>query len=225
MNPVAVAPLFRSVALLSAGLLCSVGLTTGCGNWCRAVVEPCDPFARLEAFDAGDNAGFGADALPSIVEGLGDTAKTSEGSTDVVSLGVGGSITLEFNCAIADGDGVDFVVYENAFLVAGGESAFVEAGLVEVADDSGEFRAFDCTVPDVPVAADDGVDGCAGMAVVNASAENGLAGVFPDGGGDGFDIESVGLDVVRFVRITDLSEGGAADNAGFDLDAVVARQR
>jgi hypothetical protein len=208
-----------------AVVVVAIGAVGGCVI-CDEAGEGCfTPEARLHAFDPGPGAGFGADLLPDVVEGLPDGGKTSEGSTHVLSLGVGGSITMQFSCPVLDGDGVDFVVYENAFFVGGGEGAFVEAGLVEVSVDGEDYVAFDCTAPDVQVAVDDGVDGCAGMAVVAANAENGLAGVFPDGGGDGFDIASVGLDAISFVRITDLSAGGAAPSAGFDLDAVVARRR
>ena len=94
---------------------------------------------------------------------------------------------MRLGCDVQDGEGVDLVVYENAFFVGGSDSAFVEVGLVEVSDGGDDFVAFDCAVPDAPVAIDDGVDGCAGMAVVNASDDNGLAGVFPDGGGENCD--------------------------------------
>ena len=46
------------------------------------------------SFTPGDCAGFGATELPGIVEGPPVGAGTSAGSTDVVSLGVGGSVVL-----------------------------------------------------------------------------------------------------------------------------------
>ena len=70
---------------------------------------------------------------------------------------------------------------------------------------------------------DDGVDGCAGLSPVTANADNGLAGVFPDGGGDGFDLGAIGVDRAVFVRLHDRSSGGSANNAGFDLDAISVR--
>ena len=41
-------------------------------------------------------------------------------------------------------------------------------------------------------------------------------------GGDLFDLAQLGLESIRFIRIRDMSDGGASPSAGFDLDAVGA---
>ena len=212
-----------------------VGLIAGLGCAACGVDEKkhegCDPaVVDVVSFDPGSGAGFGAALLPGIVQGLPTGDSDSQGSFDVVSLGEGGSITLEMGCPINDGEGVDFVVYENAFFIAlPGEDnelteplVFGEPAEVSVSVDGEEFVAFACT-PNRQ--RDDGVNGCAGGAPVLANARNGLTGT-PEGGGDGFDL--AGLDVdddllsdgFGFVRIIDRGPGGAGDNVGFDLDAI-----
>jgi hypothetical protein len=39
-------------------------------------------------------------------------------------------------------------------------------------------------------------------------------------GGNAFDLEDLGLERARYVRITDLATKATANTAGFDLDAV-----
>ncbi len=172
----------------------------------------CEPFVvDVVSFAPGDGAGFGADALPEILFGASTSDPDGGGTLDVVSLGNGGSITVEVGCAIVDGDGVDFVVHENVFAVRNSPTLNTEAGLVAVSADGERFVGWDC---DGVVGSDDGVDGCAGMAA----------------GGDGFDLATLAgkdgeerVDVARFVRITDRGDQaccGGGDKAGFDLDAV-----
>jgi hypothetical protein len=201
----------------------ALALLAGCGDNDTAP-GLCDPgIVEVVSFTPGSGAGYGADRLPEIIQGPPDGGKTSEGSLSVLSLGIGGELIVRLGCAITDGDGVDFVVAENPFLVGAGGNAFVEPAEIAVSTDGVDFTAFPCTAPDSSVAADDGVDGCAGLAPVAANADNGLAGVFPDGGGDGFDLGTVGVDGVTFVRLRDRSTSGASPNAGFDLDAITIR--
>lgn len=212
-----------------AAIIAAITLTGGCGDAISTLDDvaaggSCG-VAEVVRFDPGPGAGFGADRLPGVVLGVPDGGKTSEGSLDVVSLGVGGEIVVRLGCDVQDSEGVDLVVYENAFFVGSTGGAFVEPAEVAVSDDGVTFHAFACVPPLAQVADDDGVDGCAGMAPVAANADNGLAGVFPDGGGDGFDLASVGVSSARFVRVRDLTTAGAAPNAGFDLDAIIARVR
>jgi hypothetical protein len=186
----------------------------------------CEPWAvRLVDFDPGEGAGFGAEDLPGVVLGPPDGGKATQGALDVVSLGLAGVITVELGCAVFDGPGPDLFVYENPFVVGGGPRVFADPAEVAVSVDGVAWVSFPCVSPGSPVADDDGVDGCAGLTPVAANADNGLIGTV-EGGGDAFDLGSLaGDDVdvslgVRFVRIADRSPGGAAPNAGFDLDAV-----
>jgi hypothetical protein len=216
----------KAAPTLPAFAMSAVASLFGCDS-VDALDEDAASCAAVEVvrFDPGDGAGYGSGRLPDVVLGPPDGGKTSEGSLDVVSLGVAGEIVLRLGCDVVDGDGVDLVVYENAFVVGSTGRAFAEPAEVAVSDDGVMFHAFPCTPPDGQVALDDGDDGCAGLAPVQANVDNGLVGVFPDGGGDGFDLQSIGVSAARFVRLRDLSVAGAAPQAGFDLDAVSARVR
>ncbi len=131
----------------------------------------------------------------------------------MLSLGCGGSIVLAFDdIGLLDGEGVDLLVFENAF------SGFVELGRVAVSDDGETWAEWDCDTGD----AEGGYPGCAGVAPVYASSTNGIDATDPEvAGGDAFDLADVGLKRARYVRITD---AGTSDcqgtTGGFDLDAV-----
>lgn len=176
---------------------------------------------RVRAFEPGLSAGFGADLLPQIVRGRPEGLGPNQGSVDVVSLGHGGRIVVSFdNNAVVDGEGDDLVIYENAFLT--GSSVFAELAYVEVSADGRnwvEFPSDDVTW-----------EGLAGRAPVLSSTANGLDPLDPDSGGDRFDLADVGLEFVRFVRITDAGDSIAdpgnrtfpGTKGGFDLDAAGA---
>ena len=71
---------------------------------------------ELVSFEPGEGAGYGQDKLPNVVLGPPQIGEPISGSTDVLSLGVGGEIVLAFvDVNIVDGPGVDFVVWENPF--------------------------------------------------------------------------------------------------------------
>jgi hypothetical protein len=181
-----------------------------------------DPWLeRVRAFEPGSQAGYGAAELPRIVrrapEGLGLNA----GSTDVVSLGNDGRIVVSFDDnAVVDGEGDDLVIYENAFL--SGTLVFAELAFVEVSADGKTWVEF-------PYDAESR-EGLAGQEPVLANSQNGLDPLDPASGGDRFDLADVGLDFVRFVRITDagarIDDPGnhsfAGTKGGFDLDAAAA---
>jgi hypothetical protein len=166
-----------------------------------------------------------------------------QGSQHTFSLGLGGSIVVEFrDNAVVDRPGPDLTVFENAFLVRGQTTGplFAEPGMVSVSADGVTFHPFGCETTAVPA-----FPGCAGVYPVFADAEDPgapsplvpttvpvtqLIGVDvasfeppPGSGGDSFDLGAVGLAAARFVRI----DGGQARSglgglAGFDLDAVAA---
>ena len=63
-------------------------------------------------------------------------------------------------------------------------------------------------------------EGCAGW---TPTFDFQLDGAFlnPDwSGGDGFDLQELGVEATKYVRIRDLSTGGPSPSAGFDLDAL-----
>ena len=170
-------------------------------------VDAGDPWAdRVVLFTPGPGAGFGQNLLPGVVLGPPSGAGDSSGSLDVLTLGKGGVIVLEFLDLMAiDGPGVDLLVFENGF------TGFFETGVVAVSEDGVDWRSFPC-------AADAGMAGCAGAHAVYANPARGISGTDPAvAGGDGFDLAQVGLSSARFVKITD---SGANPGGGFDLDAI-----
>lgn len=180
-----------------------------------------DPWADcLDAIAAAAGVDFGHERLPDIVLGPPVPGPGGAGSTDVASLGCGGSITLAFDGeGIVDGPGPDLVVFENAFASPGG--AFVEPAQVLVSDDGETWWAFAC---------EPGGDarGCAGVTPVASEATH--APVDPRrSGGDGFDLADVGLAHARWVRLIDRTAEHYGDDqwcqgaaGGFDLDAMAA---
>ena len=171
--------------------------------------------ATAHVFGPGQNVG--QDRFPTPILGAPKGSGALEGSLDVVSLGNGGSVTVEFGATmIADGPGPDFIVFENAFWVGGDESMpFAELAIVEVSTDGVAWRAFPCDATAPPYGS------CAGWHPVFANAdENEIDPFDPEtAGGDAFDLADVGATEARWVRITD-----RADQIGiagvFDLDAV-----
>jgi hypothetical protein len=184
---------------------------------------------EVVSFHQGTCAGYGADSLPCVVEGppvgLGDT----EGSTDVVSLGGGGSIVVGFAPnAIVDGPGVDFVVFENAFFYGDGER-YAEPGEVAVSDDGVHWTAFPCT--DTTQAEPDGGWGstqCGGINPVYSNPDNDISPFdLEHAGGDQYDLADIGVKHARYVRIRSIvasepcpDSGTRSIKNGFDLDAI-----
>jgi hypothetical protein len=168
------------------------------------------------AFGLGQN--FGQDRFPEAVLGPPQGGGCCAGSTDVTSLGDGGSVVLEFDHdVIVDGPGTDFLVFENAFQPAGGaaETVFAELATVSVSQDGETWASYPCTAEAYPYGA------CAGWHPVLANAKtNSIDPLLADAaGGDPFDLADVGLAWARYVRIQDRpeSDGGAGT---FDLDAL-----
>ena len=177
-----------------------------------------DPYAdAVVSFTPGDYAGFGSQDLPDIVLGAPQGAGAHAGSLDVLSLGDGGEVILEFtDIAAIDGPGVDLIVFENPF------SGWTETGHVAVSEDGVSWHEFPCDPED----GDGDYPGCAGVNPVLSSPDNGIDPMDHElAGGDAFDLAGLGLTDVRFVRITDSgfnTYGGIM--GGFDLDAVVIVQ-
>ena len=154
----------------------------------------------------------------------------AEGTTsDAVTLGRGGQITLTFATPIRDGLGDDFAVYENSF-----SDTFLELAYVEVSSDGiNYFRFENDSLTASPVGAFGDVD---------PTNVHNLAGKYRRGQGTPFDLEELsGVSpllntmAVTHVRLIDVvGDGSALDSsgdviydpsptvgsAGFDLDGV-----
>ena len=190
----------------------------GTGGGGEAPIDPCSGFAvSVEDVTYGDGAGFGQDAMPGIVLGPPEGTGELSGSFHVVSLGNGGTITLGFgDQTIIDGEGPDFIVFENPFYAGGNEDAtFAELATVEVSSDGTTWVAYPCDADASPYGT------CAGWnPVFSNSADPSIDPADPQtAGGDAFDLADVEMSSVRFIRITDRSDLVGL-NGAFDLDAV-----
>ena len=169
-------------------------------------------------------ASYGHEDFPKRILGAPEGGGMMQGSLDVVSLGCGGEIVLEFSDPlIGDGEGIDFVVFENAFSPSG-RGSFAEPAEVSVSVDGKVWKSFPCE----PATTRWPYPRCAGVQPVLSSSQNGISPYDVEAaGGDGFDLAWVGMSVARFVRIRDRSAEHSeaarwcsSYNAGFDLDAV-----
>lgn len=190
----------------------------GEGDGARPPVEPCAGFATEVAdVQYGSGAGFGQDQMPGIALGPPRGGGETSGSLDVVSLGNGGVIVLGLgDQVLEDGDGPDFIVFENAFYAGGDpEAPFAELATVEVSEDGETWAAFACEATEAPYGS------CAGWRPVLAGAEGSSASPHDprEAGGDPFDLADVGLARARFIRITDRPDLTGLSGS-FDLDAV-----
>jgi hypothetical protein len=178
---------------------------------------------KVVSFTPGPCAGFGADDMPGIVLGPPDGAGATQGSLDVVSLGIGGELVVSFEPnAIVDGPGPDFIVFENAFYAAGNPNApAADPGEVSVSEDGVTWKTYDC--PDKATAP---YGKCAGWHPVYSAPGNGISPVDPvTAGGEAYDLSELGLAKAQFVRIRDRSSATCEgqpkpQNLGFDLDAI-----
>lgn len=166
----------------------------------------------------GQNSGQGPLFFPKNVLGFPDPAAAdSAPSTDprqVCSIGLGGVIILGFSeHAIVDAPGADFVVYENAFTY-GANRVYAEPGTVSVSKDGVTWVDFQYD--------ERTLQGCAGVSPTDRSLDH--------GGGNAFDLATIGVDSIRWIRITDITQRILDDPShpfydptlsGFDLDAVV----
>jgi hypothetical protein len=178
----------------------------------------CSPFVtNVVRVDYGSGAGFGQSSFPSVVEGPPRGGGCCRGSLNVLSLGDGGSIVVEFGQIIVDGPGPDFIVFENPFDIGADPlKPNADPATVEVSADGAEWFTFPCTAMAYPWGA------CAGWHPVFANPDaNAIDPLDPAvAGGDTFDLADLaaggGPTEARYVRITD-----RPDVAGdFDLDAL-----
>jgi hypothetical protein len=204
-----------------------------------------EPFIdAVLGYRIGEGGGAREAELPGIVLGAPHGAGPFQGSSHTVSLGLEGWIVVQFtDNVVVDRPGADLTVFENAFLVEGGDTTqapYAEPGTVSVSADGIHWVAFPCALATPPF-----YPGCAGVYPVFADVEDPaapsplipssasidtLVGVPRDGfvpppgsGGDTFDLAAVGLFAARYLRI-DASriDRRLSGLSGFDLDAVAA---
>jgi hypothetical protein len=127
-------------------------------------------------------------------------------------LGKGGWIALEFDPPIPNGPGVDFIVFENPIMVPANGYIFDEWMTVSVSLDGTTWHTF----------AYDSLTG-EGMAGRTPTAAFGTNLQDPAlAGGDGFDLDELGLAQVRYVRVDDATRFQTPDRLSAELDGIVA---
>lgn len=172
----------------------------------------------------GQNSGQGPAFFPKNVFGLPDPRATdSTPVTDprsICSIGLNGEIVIGFReHVIVDGPGADFTVFENPFHYGAGR-LYAEPASVSISKDGETWFTlpFDSST----------LVGCAG--VTPATGEDPFN---PDvSGGDSFDLSTVGVDSVRWIKLSDITSTILNNPqhpyydptlSGFDLDAVTSR--
>jgi hypothetical protein len=204
-----------SLLIGTALALCVFGVARAQGGYApelmQAWASDVDAFQRGPMDIAEPQLGPASHGLPEYAVGPA-TGQTS----DVFSLGDGGSITLFFASGIGDGPGDDFAVYENGFYSV--EGLFAEFAFVEVSSNGVDFARFDAlSFRADPVESFDPVD--------PADYEN-FAGDQPLDSGTGFDLAELAghplvaaalldLSDVAYVRLVDVIGNGTT----FDADA------
>lgn len=182
---------------------------------------------RVASFTAGVNAGFGAAYYPGNVLGAPHGNSNPQTPTftqqDLLSLGTGGEITLEFTgTEITNGAGADFTVFENPVQPIGDPSqSFVDSATVSVSTDGTSWTTFPFHI--VSTDANQlyykaNYVGLAGVMPTYSSPTNGISPFDPAvSGGDQFDLSDIGMSRARFVRIRDTgttSVGATTDSLG-----------
>jgi hypothetical protein len=143
-------------------------------------------------------------------------------SGDILCLGRGGQITFAFDTLIVNKEGPDFATFENSFT-----HTFLELAWVEVSLDGVNFERFpNYSKTTSPVAA---------FGTILPTEIHGYCSKYKQGYGTPFDLDSVSLDTIRYVRIIDIvGNGNALDSdghiiydpypttgsAGVDIDAI-----
>lgn len=140
---------------------------------------------------------------------------------DVLSLGREGEIIVGFKAAvIIDGDGPDFVIFENVMKNSATGLIYAEPAKVAVSRNGIDYFEFPYDSLTL--------DGCAGVTPTHGE-QNPFE--YDKCGGDAFDLADLGLDYAAYIKITDISRVvthdpehpyyyPAAMVLGFDLDAV-----
>jgi hypothetical protein len=169
----------------------------------------------------GQYTGQGATFFPrNVLTGPAQTARTDVPSTDpreICSIGLGGRITLGLRRrVIVDGPGADLTIFENAFFYDN-DKVFAEPATIELSKDGNNW----VMVPYDTLT----LDGLAGLSPTRDPQANDPLTC----GGTPVDIAYLGIDSVRWVRLTDVTRLILENPkspfydptlSGFDLDVV-----
>lgn len=139
---------------------------------------------------------------------------------NICSLGLGGEIVVGWkNYELIDAEGYDFTIFENAFINPVTKKIFAEPAIVSVSEDGVNFVTFPFNFFTL--------EGCAGTKPTNGSSNPFNPA---ESGGNSFDLSSIGISKIRYIKIKDICDSLLADKnhpfydpiiSGFDLDCVV----
>lgn len=184
------------------------------------------PIDTVFWFYPGKGQSIGQDSayFPSNIFSLPDTNASenipSSSPKHICSIGLGGEIVVGFkDYFVFDGEGVDFTIFENAFVNPITNKIFAEPAVVSVSEDGVNFIDFPWDYYTL--------EGCAGT-----KPTNGRANPFDPNvsGGNSFDLAQIGLKKIRYIKIKDICDTILKDTkhpfydpllSGFDLDCVV----
>ncbi len=171
----------------------------------------------------GQTTGQSPEYFPMNIFGKPDTSASenvpASSAENVCSLGFDGEIVVAFKgYEIVDGPGADFTIFENAFINPVTNKIFAEPAVVSVSYDGVNFTDFPFDTLTLR--------GCAGKTPTNGKNDCFNPAV---SGGDTFDLATIGLEKIRFIKIRDVSKIVLNNPqhpyydpiiTGFDLDAV-----
>lgn len=188
--------------------------------------EYCAAIDTVYSFTPGTGQNSGQDAkyfpanifgLPSTIGGRSVPVVTPD---QVCSIGLNGVLIVGFkNGMLLDREGPDFTIFENAFYHASLGRIYAEPAAIAVSRDGVTFVEF--PFDSLSLA------GCAGVNPTYGDADPCTP---PASGGDSFDLATIGMDSVRYIRIRDVTSIVKDNRAhplwdptlsGFDLDAVL----
>lgn len=202
---------------------------------CPPAAQPIPFISEVVSYKIGPGGGLNShtlqDSYPqNIVLGPPKGTGTHSGSKDVFSLGEGGEIVVKMGTPILNGNGADFIVFENVFYAADNPAQpYQEPGRVSVSKDGINFITFPCQNENWQ----EFYPGCAGVNPVFANSNFNTIDPTDSkkAGGDAFDLQAVGLNCVQFIKIQDGTPlqyidptlpTNAEGEEGFDLDAISA---
>lgn len=187
------------------------------------IMKGCDELLYFKP-GSGQSLGQNEPYFPNNIFGLPDTNATanvpSSSPWQICSIGLDGEIALGFSgYLLYNKPGPDFTIFENAFINPVNGKVFAEPAIVSVSIDGINFIDFPCDTITL--------EGCAGKTPTigkNNPFDPSLSG------GDSFDLDILGLEYIRYIRIKDISRVIRNNKnhpfydptiSGFDLDAVV----
>lgn len=171
----------------------------------------------------GMNTGQSSEYFPTNIFGPPSTIATKyiaeTRPEEILSLGLGGEIVVGLkNNIIINQPGIDFIIFENCFINQFTNKEFAEPAKVSVSANGIDFIEFPFNI-----------DSLTGLAGVTPTIGSQNPFNYPACGGNGFDLEDIGLDTINYIKITDVSQEILNNKnhknydptiSGFDLDAV-----